>query len=83
MYDVLDTVRVERNSFMHAKELDSDIDPTELTSTVVAAVGEDSCREYLKQLRLAVGFVHDQLSDQVRPIVTNDNMCWMGDLEVP
>ncbi|MGZ8213312.1 MAG: hypothetical protein ACXWTP_02250 [Methylosarcina sp.] len=83
MYNELDAVRIKRNSFMHAKEVDSDIDPMELTSAVVAEVSENSCREYLRQLRLAVEFVYDQLSDQARPIVTKNNVRWMGDLEVP
>ncbi|UZB30552.1 hypothetical protein [Xanthomonas phaseoli] len=82
-YDVLDRVRVLRNGFMHAKELENDIDPEALTSTVLAAVDEDHCRSYLAALRAAVDHVFAQLPSLRCPIVTKPNIRWMEDLEVP
>ncbi|MFY1897012.1 hypothetical protein ACOTCN_23715 [Achromobacter xylosoxidans] len=82
-YDVLDHVRVLRNSFMHAKELETDIDPDALTSTVLTSVGESECRKYLTELRTAVAHVFAQLPSQRSPIVTGTNVQWLGDLEVP
>jgi hypothetical protein len=82
-YDVLDQVRLLRNSFMHAKELENDIDPEALTSTVLTAVDEDHCRRYLAALRSAAGHVFGHLPSLRCPIVTAPNVRWMGDLEVP
>lgn len=82
-YDALDKVRVARNSFMHAKELETDIDPSTQTSTVVASVEESACRNCLKQLRLAVEQIYDQLPEFASPIVTKNSVKWLGDLEVP
>lgn len=82
-YDALDTVRILRNEFMHAKELDKEVDPIALTSTVFSSVDEASCRTYLQQLRLGVAQVYGQLPALTSPIVTRDNVKWLGDLEVP
>ena len=82
-YEVLNKLRVARNSFMHAKELETDIDSSTLTSVVVASVEEFVCKDYLKQLRLAVVHVYEQLPEYASPIVTKDNVKWLGDLEVP
>lgn len=82
-YDVLDQVRRLRNSFMHAKELENDIDPDALTSTVLTAVDEDHSRCYLAALRFAVGHVFGHLPSLRCPIVTAPNVRWMGTLEVP
>lgn len=83
-YDALDRVRELRNAFMHAKERDEEVDPVALTSTVFAAVDENHCREYLRNLRLAVAHVYDQLApEHSAPIVTRENVTWLGDLEVP
>ncbi|WP_115666747.1 hypothetical protein [Cupriavidus taiwanensis] len=83
MFDALDSVRVIRNSFMHAKELESDIDPTTLASTILTDVNEGNCRNYLQQLRLAVEHVFTQFSDLGAPIVTKKNVTWFGEIEVP
>lgn len=83
IYDTLDSVRVIRNSFMHAKELETDIDMSTSTSMILTSVDEGHCRNYLKQLRLAVDHVFSQLPHLVPPIVTRENVTWMGSLEVP
>ena len=82
-YNELDRVRELRNAFMHAKERDEEVDPVALTSTVSVAVDEAHCRAYLQQLRLGVAQVYGQLAALTPPIVTRDNVKWLGDLEVP
>lgn len=82
-YDVLDKVRILRNEFMHAKEFDKEVDPIALTSTVFIAVDMAHCRTYLQQLRLGVAQVYGQLPALTPPIVTRENVKWLGDLEVP
>lgn len=83
-YDALETVRKWRNEFMHAKERDEEVDPVALTSIVFMAVDESRCRGYLQNLRLAVIQVYDQLAPVLAPpIVTRENVKWLGDLEVP
>jgi len=83
-YDALEKVRELRNAFMHAKERDEEVDPVALTSTVFTAVDESRCRDYLWNLRLAVAHVYDQLAPEYAPpIVTSENVKWLGDLEVP
>jgi hypothetical protein len=82
-YDGLDTVRELRNKFMHAKERDEEIDPVALTSTVFTSVDEEHCRTYLRQLRLGIVHVYNQLPALAPPIVTRENVKWLGDLEVP
>lgn len=83
-YDALEKVRELRNSFMHAKERDEEVDSVALTSTVFTAVDESRCRRYLQTLRLAVAQVYDQLAPEYAPpIVTRENVKWLGDLEVP
>ena len=83
-YDALEKTRVLRNAFMHAKERDGEVDPVALTSTVFTAVDECHCRGYLRNLRIAVAQVYDQLSpEHAPPIVTRENVKWLGDLEVP
>lgn len=82
-YDALDRVRELRNAFMHAKERDEEIDPVALTSTVFIELDEVHCRSFLRQLRLGVAEIYDQLPEQTPPIVTRENVKWFGDLEVP
>lgn len=82
-YDSLDEVRKLRNAFMHAKERDEEIDPATQTSVVFTAVNEDHCREHLKQLRLGIAQVYQQLTTFAPPIVTRDKVKWLDDLEVP
>jgi len=83
-HDALEKARELRNAFMHAKERDEEIDPVALTSTVFTAVDESHCRDYLRNLRLAVAQVYDQLvPEHAPPIVTRKNVKWLGDLEVP
>lgn len=82
-YDALEVVRGLRNAFMHAKERDEEVDPVSLTSTVITAVDEAHCRTYLAHLRQAVAYVYEQLPELAPPIVTKENVKWMGDLEVP
>lgn len=82
-YDALDALRVLRNGFMHAKELETDIDPQTLTSVILTAVDNSACRNYLVQLRLTVEHVFSQLPKLAPPIVTKTNVTWMGDLDVP
>ncbi|HGH7300653.1 TPA: hypothetical protein ACHQOR_005261 [Pseudomonas aeruginosa] len=83
-HDALEIVRELRNAFMHAKERDEEVDPVALTSTVFTAVDEGRCRGYLRTLRLAVAQVYDQLApEHAPPIVTRENVKWLGDLEVP
>jgi len=83
MFDSLDALRELRNSFIHAKELQTDIDQASLTSAVLKSVDETACRNYLLQLRLAVEHVFSQMPTLTPPIVTKSNVTWMGDLEVP
>jgi hypothetical protein len=83
IYDVLDAVRWERNGFMHAKELETDIDPVTLGSAAMTAVNEANCRNYLQRLREGVNKVFSQLPNVASPIVTRTNVTWMGQLEVP
>ncbi|WP_159093576.1 hypothetical protein [Stenotrophomonas sp. SAU14A_NAIMI4_8] len=84
MYDALDRVRELRNAFMHAKERDEKVDPVALTSTVFTAVDENCCRGYLRNLRFAVAHVFDQLApEHSAPIVTRENVDWLGGIEVP
>lgn len=83
-YDALDRVRELRNAFMHAKKRDEEIDPVALTSIVFTAVDENRCRDYLRNLRLAVAHVFDQLApEHVAPIVTRENVDWLAGIEVP
>jgi len=83
VFDVLDAVRWERNGFMHAKELETDIDPVTLSSTATTAVNEANCRNYLQRLREGADKVFSQLPNLASPIVTRSNVTWMGELEVP
>lgn len=83
VYDNLDAVRIARNSFMHAKELESDIEPLSRTPSCVAAVDETSCRRYLESLRDAIACVYDQLPGLPSPIMTRKNVTWLQDMEVP
>lgn len=84
IYDALDRVRELRNTFMHAKERDEEVDPIALTSTVFTAVDENRCRDYLRNLRLAVAHVFDQLApEHAAPIVTRENVYWLSGIEVP
>lgn len=82
-YEALETVRQLRNAFMHAKERDEEVDPVALTSTAFTTVDEPHCRTYLQQLRVGVAHVYGQLPELTSPIVTRDNVKWLGDLEVP
>jgi len=82
-YDALDRVRELRNAFMHAKERDEAIDPVALTSIVAAELDEENCRNFLRQLRQGVANVFDQLPDFTPPIVTREDVKWLGELEVP
>ncbi|MBF3494912.1 hypothetical protein ISF74_07885 [Burkholderia pseudomallei] len=81
--DVLDALRLARNGFMHAKELEKDIDPETSTSVVMTEVNEEACRRYLRLLRLAMVRVFSQLPNLAPPIVIRDNVTWMGEHEVP
>lgn len=81
-FDALNRVRELRNAFMHAKERDEEVDPQEGTSALFSEVSEANCRNYLRQLRLAVAQVYAQLSVHT-PIVTDERVTWFGDLEVP
>jgi hypothetical protein len=83
VFDALDAVRCERNGFMHAKEMETDIDPVTLASVATKAVNEASCRNYLLHLREGVDWVFSQLPTITSPIVTRMNVTWMGELEVP
>jgi hypothetical protein len=83
-YDALEKARELRNAFMHAKERDEEVDQVALTSIVFTAVDEIRCRGYLRNLRLAVAQIYDQLApDHAPPIVTRENVKWLGDLEMP
>lgn len=82
-YDALDRVRELRNAFMHAKERSEEIDPVALTSTVFIELDEEHCRNFLRQLRLGVANVYEHLPAFVPPIVTRENVRWLGELEVP
>lgn len=82
-YDTLDRLRGLRNAFMHAKERDEAIDPVALTSIVATELDEEHCRNYLRQLRQGVANVYDQLPDLTPPIVTCENVKWLGELEIP
>lgn len=82
-YVAMERVRVLRNSFMHASERDAAISPDTLLSKVFDEVSEARCRAYLRELRLTVGKVFDQLPKLPAPIVTRANTTWLGSLEVP
>ena len=82
-YDALDKVRDLRDSFMHAKERDEEVDQAALTSVAFTAVDEAHCRTYLQQLRLGVAHVYNQLSNLAPPIVIRENVKWLSDMEVP
>ncbi len=82
-YDALDRVRELRNAFMHAKERDEAIDPVALTSVVAAELDENHCRNFLRQLRQGVANVYDQLPDLTPPIVTREDVKWLGEFEIP
>ncbi|WP_421348375.1 hypothetical protein [Aeromonas veronii] len=83
IFDALDKLRVLRNGFMHAKEAEMDIEPSNLMSTLASEVSEDACRQYLMNVRLGVQHVYAQLTGYPAPIVTEQNRKWLGDLEVP
>lgn len=82
-FDTLDLVRLLRNQFMHAKELENDIDATFRTSTLLKKIDEAACRSYLQALRLSMEQIYAQLPGLVAPIVIKSNVKWMGDMEVP
>ncbi|HEX9395659.1 MAG TPA: hypothetical protein VF943_02860 [Burkholderiales bacterium] len=82
-YDTLDALRVARNTYMHAKELPTDVDPVASQSTELTIVDEMKCRTFLVQLRIGVGAVFSQLPSLRQPIVTQTNVKWMGEMEVP
>lgn len=82
-YDAMENLRIIRNGFMHAKELESDIDPQTLSSVVHSSVDQKSCREFLFQLRNAVDYIYSQLPDHSPPIVTKQNFQWLENIEVP
>ncbi|WFC42277.1 hypothetical protein [Pseudoxanthomonas sp. SE1] len=83
-YDALERVRSLRNAFMHANERDEEVDPIAQTSALLSAVDETHCRGYLRNLRLSVGHVFEQLAPQyAAPIVTRSNVKWLGEIEVP
>lgn len=83
VYDALDRVRELPNAFMHAKERDEEIDPVTLTSIVFTELDEAHCRNFLRQLRQGVAQIYEQLPALTPPIVTRENVKWVGDLEVP
>jgi hypothetical protein len=84
LYDALEKVRELRNIFMHAKEKGEEVDPSTQTSTLFSGVDESRCRDYLRNLRLAVAHVYDQLAPECSPpIVTRENVEWLQGLEVP
>lgn len=85
IYYALERVRELRNAFMHTKERNEEVDPVALTSIVFTAVDENCCcRDYLRNLRLAVAYVFDQLAPEyAAPIVTRENVDWLGGIEVP
>lgn len=83
IFDTLDKLRVLRNSFMHAKEAEMDIEPSTLMSSLATEVNEDACRQYLLNVRLGVKHVYAQLATHSAPIVTEPNRKWLGDIEVP
>lgn len=82
-HDELEALRIHRNSLMHAKELESDLEPTTRQSMEVVASGEAKCRLYLMNLRLGVAQIFAQLPQIPAPIETRQNVTWLGDLEVP
>lgn len=83
VFDTLDSVRLLRNGFMHAKELETDIDPVTLRSDATTKVNEANCRNYLRCLREGVNRLFSQLPAIASPIVTQTNVKWMGEFEVP
>lgn len=83
IFDTLDKLRVLRNGFMHAKEAEIDIEPSNLMSSLASEVSEDACRQYLLNVRLGVQHVYSQLVALSAPIVTESNRKWLGELEVP
>lgn len=82
-YDSMNYVRILRNGFMHAKELENDIDAQTLTSTLHNDVNESACRSYLTELRSTASYVFSHLPTEISPIVIRENVNWMGTLEVP
>lgn len=82
-YQAMDRVRKLRNIFMHASERDEAVSADTLLAEVFDEVSEVQCRLYLRQLRLTIGHVFDQLPDIQPPIVTSEKVTWMRDIEVP
>ena len=82
-YQSMEQVRVLRNSFMHASESGEPIDETILTSAQLASIDEGACRGFLRDLRLTVSYVFDQLPWIGRPINTATHVKWLGEMEVP
>jgi hypothetical protein len=83
VFDSLDEIRILRNGFMHAKELETDIDLITSTSDTLSKVDEANCRQFLISVRECASHVYSQLTRVASPIVTKRNVIWMGDLEVP
>lgn len=82
-YVELDALRAARNSFVHATETATAIDPQSRMVSIIADVDESACRTYLKSLRVGVAHVFDQLPNMAPPIVTKTNVTWLQDMEVP
>ncbi|KUM04253.1 hypothetical protein AWB61_20635 [Chromobacterium sp. F49] len=83
VFSSLDEIRILRNAFMHAKEQETDIDPTTSTSEMLNKVDEANCRRFLASVRECADKVYSQLPKLTPPIVIMRNVTWMGDLEVP
>jgi len=83
VFDSLEEMRILRNGFMHAKELETDIDPTTSTSDTLNKVDQANCERFLVSVRECASHVFSQLTHVASPIVTKKNITWMGDLVVP
>ncbi|MES2784730.1 MAG: hypothetical protein V4684_04650 [Pseudomonadota bacterium] len=79
----MDCARELRNSFVHARETAQQIDPLALTSIQLSALSEDACRSLLRDLRLTVAYVFEQLPWLAPPISTAINVTWIKDIERP
>lgn len=77
VFSSLDEIRILRNAFMHAKEQETDIDPTTSTSEMLNKVDEANCRRFLASVRECADKVYSQLPKLTPPIVIMRNVTWM------
>jgi hypothetical protein len=84
IYNDIEKIRLLRNFFIHSQDTIDSISPTTLTSEKMEMVSAQNCRNYLKQTRLFIKTIFDQIPFIKSPIITNDNYKWLGEeIEIP